>query len=82
MILNIFISSADRYASDVTQSGRSFTNITNNRGPRPDHFGIPDVTGLHVDSYLTPPLAEFYCLVNYLSKILLLLIFFMLIACE
>ena len=43
----ILVLSANRWTSDVTQSGRSFIKITNNNGPSTDPCGIPDVTGFH-----------------------------------
>ena len=44
MILNIFVSSANKYTSESTRFGKSFMNMTKSRGPNTDHCGIPYVT--------------------------------------
>ena len=47
--LNIFVSSANRNASDVTMFGRSLMITTNNSGPRTDPWGMPEVTGIQLE---------------------------------
>ena len=42
--LNILMSSANRNVLDLVKSGRSFTYRTNNKVPKTDPCGIPDVT--------------------------------------
>ena len=51
MALNILMSSANRNVLDLVKSGRSFTYRTNNKGPRTDPCGIPDVTLCQFDSF-------------------------------
>jgi hypothetical protein len=43
IILNILVSSANKYESDSTVSGRSFIYITKRIGPSTEPCGIPDV---------------------------------------
>ena len=78
MVLNILISSANRYILDLVNSGRSFKQ-TNNKGPRTDPCGIPDVTLCQFDSF---PFTATFCrlfVMNasiQLTKSLLMLTFF------
>ena len=55
IILNILVSSANKYASEFTVSGRSFINMTNNNSPITEPCSIPDVTLCYADlSPFTP----------------------------
>ena len=58
MALNILMSSANRNVLDLVQSGRSFTYRTNNKGPRTDPGGIPDITLCQFDSF---PFTATFC---------------------
>ena len=52
------MSSANRNVLDLVKSGRSFTYRTNNKGPRTDPCGIPDVTLCQFDSF---PFTATFC---------------------
>ena len=64
MALNILMSSANRHVLDLVKSGRSFTYRTNNKGPRTDPCGIPDVTLCQFDSF---PFTVTFCRLFVLS---------------
>ena len=76
MALNILMSSANRNVLDLVQSGRLFTYRTNNKGPRTDPCGIPDVTLCQFDSF--PFTATFYHLFVMNASIQLIKSFLML----
>ena len=52
MALNILMSSTNRNVLDLVKSGRSFMYKTNNKGPRTDACGLPDVTLCQFYSFL------------------------------
>jgi hypothetical protein len=51
MFLKILVSSANRYTSDFTPSGKSLMNSMNNKGPNTESCGIPDVTSFQHKGY-------------------------------
>ena len=58
MALNILMSSVNRNVLDLVKSGGSFTYRTNNKGPRTDPCGIPDVALCQFDSF---PFTAIFC---------------------
>ena len=61
------------YVSDVTEPGKSFMNITNNKGSKTDPCGFQVVLVSMLILLHVPTLVRFCCLESYLSRILLLL---------
>ena len=62
ILVHIFVSSANIIRLHLTKSGRSLTNIKNNKGPRTDPCGTPLSTSIQLEKL--PFICTFICLPN------------------
>ena len=81
------MSSANRNVLDLVKYGRSFTYRTNNKGPRTDPCGIPDVTLCQFDSFPATSFTATFCRlfvmnasIQLIKSFLMLKLFYLLIS--